>query len=54
MRLVLYGLMLGCVLGVAFGLLSRLVTRRGGEFPFGPALATACLVVVLFAQDLRG
>lgn len=52
-RLVLYGLMLGCVLGVVFGLISRLVTRRGGEFPFGPALAMACLVVVLYAQDLR-
>ena len=48
-RLVLYGLMLGCVLGVVFGLLSRLVTRRKGEFPFGPALAAACLVVVLAA-----
>lgn len=52
-RLVLYGLMLGCVLGVVFGLLSRLVTQRGGEFPFGPALAAACLLVVLYAQDLR-
>ena len=48
-RLVLYGLMLGCVLGVVFGLLSRVVTRRGGAFPFGPALAAACLVVVLAA-----
>ena len=53
MRLVLYGLMLGCLLGVVFGLLSRLATRRSGEFPFGPALAVACFVVVLFAQDLR-
>lgn len=52
-QLVLYGLMLGCTLGVVFGLLSRLVTKRGGEFPFGPALALACLVVVLFADDLR-
>lgn len=52
-QLVLYGLMLGCTLGVVFGLLSRVVTRRGGEFPFGPALALACLVVVLFASDLR-
>jgi prepilin signal peptidase PulO-like enzyme (type II secretory pathway) len=52
-QLVLYGLMLGCTLGVVFGLLSRVVTRRGGEVPFGPALALACLVVVLFASDLR-
>jgi len=53
LQLVLYALMLGCTLGVVFGLLSRLVTKRGGEFPFGPALALACLVIVLFADDLR-
>lgn len=52
-QLVLYGLMLGCTLGVVFGLLSRAITKRSGEFPFGPALALACLVVVLFASDLR-
>lgn len=51
-QLVLYGLMLGCTLGVVFGLLHALVTKRRGEFPFGPALALACLVVVLFANDL--
>ena len=44
---VLYGLMLGCILGVVFGVGHQLVTRRRGEFPFGPALALACLVVVL-------
>lgn len=43
---VLYGLMLGCILGVVFGLISQVVTRRRGEFPFGPALALACLVVI--------
>jgi leader peptidase (prepilin peptidase)/N-methyltransferase len=52
-QLVLYGLMLGCALGVVFGLLSAVVTRRRGEFPFGPALALACLVVALYAPDLR-
>lgn len=52
-QLVLYGLMLGCVLGVVFGLVSAIVTRRRGEFPFGPALALACLVVALYAPDLR-
>lgn len=51
-QLVLYGLMLGCILGVVFGLLHALVTKRRGEFPFGPALAVGCLVVVLFAKDL--
>src|SRR3546814_20153389 len=47
LQLVLYALMLGCGLGVVFGVGSRVLTRRGGEFPFGPALAAACLVVVL-------
>ncbi|MGV3760486.1 MAG: prepilin peptidase [Actinomycetota bacterium] len=44
---VLYGLMLGCILGVVFGVGHQVVTRRRGEFPFGPALALGCLVVVL-------
>ena len=44
---VLYGLMLGCVLGVVFGIGHQVVTRRRGEFPFGPALALACLVLAL-------
>jgi len=52
-RLVLYALMLGCILGVVFGTAVALATRRRGEFPFGPALAAACLIVVLFAEQLR-
>lgn len=52
-QLVLYGLMLGCLLGVVFGVLSAIVTRRRGEFPFGPALALACVVVAFYASDLR-
>lgn len=47
LQMVLYGLMLGCVLGVVFGVVSQLVTRRRGEFPFGPALALACLALVV-------
>ena len=46
-RLVLYALMLGCLLGVAFGLVHAAVTRRRGEFPFGPALAVACIAVAV-------
>jgi leader peptidase (prepilin peptidase)/N-methyltransferase len=53
MRLVLYALVLGCLLGVVFGLVHAAVTRRRGEFPFGPALAVGCLVVVLYAPQLR-
>ena len=51
-QLVLYGLMLGCTFGVVFGTISMVATRRRGEFPFGPALALACLVVAFFASDL--
>jgi leader peptidase (prepilin peptidase)/N-methyltransferase len=51
-RLVLYALMLGCVLGVVFGLTMRFVTKARGAFPFGPALAVGCYVVILFASDL--
>ena len=52
LRLVFYALMLGCVLGVVFGLAVQIGTRRRGAFPFGPALALGCYVVVLFAFDL--
>jgi len=52
-RLVLYALMLGCIIGVVFGLAIQVMTKRRGAFAFGPALAAGCLVVVLFAADLR-
>jgi leader peptidase (prepilin peptidase)/N-methyltransferase len=52
-KLVLYALMLGCVIGVVFGLAVNALARRRGAFPFGPALALGCFVVVLFAADLR-
>jgi leader peptidase (prepilin peptidase)/N-methyltransferase len=52
-QLVLYGLILGCTFGVVFGVLSAVITRRKGEFPFGPALALACLVVAYYAPDIR-
>nr|MBA3289746.1 prepilin peptidase [Acidimicrobiia bacterium] len=50
--LVVVSLMLGCVLGVVFGVAVRLVTRRDGAFPFGPALAAATVVVVVFSEPL--
>lgn len=53
LRLVLYALMLGCVIGVVFGVATQVITRKRGAFPFGPALAMGCLIVVLFAVDLR-
>lgn len=53
LRLVLYALMLGCIIGIVFGIATQIVTHKRGAFPFGPALAMGCLVVVLFAADLR-
>jgi leader peptidase (prepilin peptidase)/N-methyltransferase len=53
LRLVLYALMLGSLLGVVFGLAHSVVTKQRGAFPFGPALALACLVVVIYAPQLR-
>jgi leader peptidase (prepilin peptidase)/N-methyltransferase len=45
---VLYALVLGCLLGVVFGVVHRVVTRDRTGFPFGPALAAACLIVLLW------
>jgi prepilin signal peptidase PulO-like enzyme (type II secretory pathway) len=45
--LVLVALFFGCVLGIVFGLVWRVVQGRGGAFPFGPALAVAAIYVVL-------
>jgi leader peptidase (prepilin peptidase)/N-methyltransferase len=50
-RLVLYALMLGCLTGVVFGIGHAAVTRRRGEFPFGPALAVACIVVTIWVPS---
>jgi leader peptidase (prepilin peptidase) / N-methyltransferase len=53
LRLVLYALIAGCLIGVVFGLVAQLVTRRRGAFPFGPALALGCLIVLADAANLR-
>jgi prepilin signal peptidase PulO-like enzyme (type II secretory pathway) len=45
--LVLVALFFGCVLGIVFGLVWRLVQGKGGAFPFGPALCLAVVWVVL-------
>lgn len=47
LQLVFRALVLGCVFGVVFGVGHQLITRKRGEFPFGPSLALGCLVVVL-------
>ena len=52
---VLIAIMIGCILGVVMGLVVNIVRRRGGAFPFGPALAVAALYVVLnFDRFLTG
>lgn len=48
--LVMVALFLGCILGVVFGLLVSLVRRKGGAFPFGPALAAAAFFVMLTSE----
>ena len=53
LRLVLFALILGSALGAVFGLLVQLVTRHKGAFPFGPALAAGCVVICLYAPELR-
>ncbi len=47
---VLVALFIGCILGIVFGLTVRLVRRRGGAFPFGPALVAATVYVVMNFQ----
>jgi prepilin signal peptidase PulO-like enzyme (type II secretory pathway) len=52
---VLIAIMIGCIIGVVMGLVVNIVRRRGGAFPFGPALAVAALYVVLsFDRYLTG
>jgi leader peptidase (prepilin peptidase)/N-methyltransferase len=45
--LVLVALFLGCFVGALFGLLVSAIRRKGGAFPFGPALAAAAFFVML-------
>lgn len=52
-RVVLYALIVGSALGAVFGIIVSVATRRRGAFPFGPALAAACLLMVLLAPELR-
>lgn len=49
LRLVLNALVLGCVIGVVFGLGHRVVTKEREGFPFGPSLAAGCLLVLVLA-----
>ena len=48
--MVMIALFFGCIIGIVFGLAVRLVRRRGGAFPFGPALAIGTMWVLLNLQ----
>lgn len=52
--LVLFGLMIGCLLGVIVGGVLALVRRKNAAFPFGPALAASTVIAVLFSQQILG
>jgi leader peptidase (prepilin peptidase) / N-methyltransferase len=52
-RVVLYALMLGSILGAVFGGAVALASRHRGAFPFGPALAVGCFVMLFFAPGMR-
>jgi leader peptidase (prepilin peptidase) / N-methyltransferase len=53
MRVILYALMLGSILGAVFGAVVAVASRRRGAFPFGPALAFACFVMLFAAPGMR-
>jgi leader peptidase (prepilin peptidase)/N-methyltransferase len=44
---VIWGLLVGSVLGVLSGMVVNIVRRRGGAFPFGPSLALGCFIVLV-------
>lgn len=52
--LVLFGLMIGCVVGVVVGGGLMLIRRKNAAFPFGPALAASTIAAALFSQQLLG
>ncbi len=53
-RLVLFTLVLALAGGGLIGLAVNLVRRRRGEIPFGPALASATLVIIVSSPVLTG
>jgi leader peptidase (prepilin peptidase)/N-methyltransferase len=54
LNLVLQAMIVGCLLGVVFGIGHQIATKRRGEFPFGPALALACFLVLLSIPQPSG
>jgi leader peptidase (prepilin peptidase)/N-methyltransferase len=54
LALVLQAMIVGCLLGVVFGIGHQVATRRRGEFPFGPALALGCYLILLSVPQPPG
>lgn len=49
-REALFLLLTACALGIAFALARRKNAGEGGEFPFGPAIAAAAVIAVLWGE----
>lgn len=48
----LFALMLSCIIGLIFALILFRGEARGKAFPFGPSIAAACALMLLFGQGL--
>jgi leader peptidase (prepilin peptidase)/N-methyltransferase len=48
--LILYSLVVACGIGVAIGVGVAIARRTRSEFPFGPALAIGCVVMITFSD----
>ena len=51
---VIWGALIGSLLGTLMGIASLIARRRSRPFPFGPALAVGCIVVVLAGESIIG
>lgn len=51
---VIWGALIGSLLGTLMGIGSLVARRRSRPFPFGPALALGCIVVALAGESIIG
>lgn len=49
-QMVLWALIVASALGTLIGLTASVIRRKRGEFPFGPALAIGCVVVLTWSD----
>ena len=50
----LFALLLSCVLGLLFALIRRLAAGSSGQIPFGPSIAAAAALLLLYGSPLIG